>query len=259
MSQKSRIVLPNEVTVRFFPKSDTLESMMEIARSKDFLAETMMMQEIGNCPPMNLLVYDDFLALGLFGENKLDVGISQYSPNLLLQYVDTALSLRHHPIRIIDKTSDREMSQRISPRTSLDWIEYDQRSQVIRENKAVQCPIDRYLSSAQTHDQLFTLSQEYGETFVNHWKIVIDGPAHQGLISEGQEIETFQDNMDNVESFIRQSYPHALVGREPLMFCGLSSPSIPYSCIGVKFERWYAERIDHFGMNKHRSPNPHLN
>ena len=254
MSKKLCINLPNSVDVNFFVEPNNLYEAARIFSSLDFIKETEIMKKVRNFPPFNLLIYDEFMALGLYNEKGVvGVGIRDYCQEGMIEWIDMALSLRKHPIRVVEKTSNEgEMFKRISSRMNLPWIEYDKPTQVIREISGARCPIDDYLESAPISKELYSLVNYDGQVHVAHKKIndnhtkFENGKHLDVLLCEDMGIEIIDSNLDAIELFLRKENPDALIIHEPLTYCGMGCKEVPYSCLAAKFEKWYAKKIGFF-------------
>lgn len=252
MTKKHEIVLPNSVKVSFYPKKDTLERMLEIANTPDFLEETEIMKKLKNFPPASILVYDDFMALGLYdsGGNNT-VGFREYKHDLLMEYVDWAIALRGHAIRIVEKTSKKdEIFERLKPVIDYEWVEYDKPTQALREKTGVPCEPEKIFENLPLTDEAFAIS-DFGPNEVKtvHMKIkeTYSVPNStgglKGVICEGQGRKFYENaKIEEIEEKLRKSYPNALIVREPFAYCSHGCKAKPFSCIAVKFERAYARK-----------------
>ena len=250
--EKQRITLPNDVEVTLYLQNGNLEKMASLANSKDFLQETEVMKARGNSPPFNLLIYDQLMALGLYmQDSRVCAAIRDYDPTGMIDWIDMALSLRQHPIRMVEKTSSKgEMFKRLEPRLSLSWIEYEPETQVLREIPGAKCPIDHFFETAQPKSVLYSLCSYQGKTEVLKMTIhdhILDdadnGDVSEKIKCEGSPIERYDAPIEEVEATLRQQNPNALVVREPLIYCSHGIESRPWCCLPVKFEIFYRDKI----------------
>lgn len=247
-AQKHRITLPNSVEVLCLPEKGNLEGMVALAASSDFVHETEIMKQRNNFPPFNLLVYDNFLALGLFGSNReVSACIRDYSQELLISWIDTALAQYGTPIRIVEKTSEKgKMLERIKPRTDYDWVEYDPKSEVLREIRGKPCQARVLLESMPESNELYAVHEYYGNVEVVHMRIATEeGERLVGLQCKpvGEVGYYTGKTLEEVEKMLKKQHPNTLVVREPLAYCAFGSSSRPFSCLAVIFEEVYARKI----------------
>ena len=247
-AQERRITLPNSIEVLCFSEKDNLEEILALAESSDFIHETEIMKQRGNFPPFNLLVYDNLLALGLFGSNgEVGACIRNYSQELLIGWIDTALAEYGTPIRIVEKTSEKgKMLERIKPRTDYDWIKYNPKSEVLREIMGKPCQARLLLESMPESNELYAVSEHYGNVKVVHMRIATE--EREGLVGlqcrPVGEVQCYNGKTsEGVEKMLKEQHPNALVVREPLAYCSQGSSSRPFSCLAVIFEEVYARKI----------------
>lgn len=250
MTSSYTLKLANDTKVSLYPKNGNLEAMVSLVHTPDFLQETEVMKEIGFSPPFNLLVYDQLLALGLSMSNhSLSVGIKTYSDESLLDWVDMALSLRKHPIRVVEKTTQAgEMFRRLKPRIDLDWIEYDAATQTVRERQGFACAAQNYLQSRPPSNELYALREYKGQVEVIHMRIdesrIFVGPENIKIGAQcvGHGKQFFDTPIADVEAKLRAEHPNALVLQEPLTYCSISTESKPWACLAHLFELIYAKK-----------------
>ena len=256
MSLENNIILGNGVEVSFCPHSDgLLERMISLAKTPDFLAETENMKERGLKTPFNFVIYDDILALGLSTHRgDVDVRFFPYDELFFVDRIDMALSLRGHPVAVVNKTSSQEeFLKRISSRTKLDWIEYDEETGILREVAGKPCLARTYLMSQPASRDLYAL-YEYarpGEEGVLAVHMRIDTNRvnffesfglSPGIQCIGSIPEEYHEPIDDVEKRIRAEHPHTLVMKSPLAYCVQGCEEKPYSCLACVFEKVYAEK-----------------
>lgn len=248
MPPELEITLPDNVILSFYPENTPLEKMVKLASTLDFMEEIEIMKKVGFSPPMNLLIYDNYLALGLYHTGDgMGVGIRPYSDEMLKTWIDIALSLRKHPIRVIDKTQKENFTERLKPRTGLDWIEYD--SQILREIKDKHCKAQKYLESVTLSKDLYAVLEFWGKVEVMHWRIKdyssLKDPKTliEGIICELQGKQRHDPPIENIEKMLKEKHPEALIMREPLRYCSCGDESKPWSCLAHLFEKAYAKQI----------------
>jgi hypothetical protein len=242
MEREKRVRLPNDVEVRMYGNEGKLGAMTEIVTGTDFIEETETMKRVSRFPPMSILMYDDFMALG-FHEDRVVVGMNEYKESHFLEWVDRALSLGKHPVRVIGKTSDEaETLKRLEPRTKLDWIEYDPASKVLKEIDGAPCPAKKYLESLPASNELYSVLEYMGRVLVVRMKI--DRNLETGVIQchsvDGEK--SYALPIEQVENIIRNESPGVPIVREPLKFCNVSDDKKPWACLAHIFETTYADK-----------------
>ncbi len=234
------IQLTHNVTATLLSEEDSeLERMIEVVTGTEFLDETDRMFENRRITPFTLLVYKDILALGVYTEDgMINVGVKKYSNDQLLDWVDKALSLFKHPLRVVNMNKS-DFAERLASRASLGWIDYNPSLELITEKKGVKCPAENFLESNPPNKDLYAISKQFNEVEVAHLRIDIDGNSLQCL---DYGTETFNLPIGDVEDMMRLMHPDSLVLREPLAFCSAKCDNKPYACLAVKFESVYARK-----------------
>jgi hypothetical protein len=249
-------VIETGVPVSIFADERTLGTMEQIVDSLDFMQETEVMLEVGYFPAWNLLVYDDVLALGLYSTNEsLGVGMRPYSQQGMMDWIDKALAEWGTPIRVVDKTTvPGEFARRLAERTNCEWVEYDPKTQVLREKPGAKCTARKQLEAAfafHPFKEVYAVSpmpfEESPFTHVVH--LELKDQAHrigqyqlEGIRCEGEGTD-LPLPLEKAETQLKEMHPEAVVLRQPLMYCNQLSPNKPFSCIACHFEKAYAEKV----------------
>ncbi len=252
MVNEYNFCLTDSLSGKIYYDSGKLEEMLSLVNSSDFLKEAKTMELFRGVPPFNLLLYNDFLVLGIYGTNKkISLGINVYSDHNFLSWLDGPLSFNKSGVRILDKSGNpKEFKRRLELRTKFDWISYNPQTEVMREVLEKKCAFRNYLESMPESDELYSLMNLNGKTFVVHMKInknfnFIDskGNLSKGIRCEGQGVKEYNLPINQVEEKIKKENSKALIFSSPLLTCTKFWGLKEGACIANIFEEVYAEKL----------------
>ncbi|MDP3966273.1 MAG: hypothetical protein Q8Q04_01950 [archaeon] len=250
MNGEDEFFLSDSVRVYLKSEKNKLEELVVLAKSKDVSNEIGIMKKMGDFPPFTMLVYENFLGWSNFHrkDESIILTLTDYSDKMFEAWVDCSFSFNKSPIRIIKKMSSfEEFYRRINLRTSFDWVEYDYKTQVMRENMKKTCSVKKYLDlnlSYSPEKEVYSLTDFQDGVRVNLLMINEDknGPEGKRLFScEGNQ-EMYSLSLGAVEEMILSRNPDAIIVREPFFCCSGSIIKIP-SCVQNVFLKAYLEKL----------------
>lgn len=265
MEYEEEFILGNSFRGKIYGKLEGLEEIVQIINSREFLEEVKVMDLFRGVPPFHLLVYDKFLALGIYGEDKkISLGVKSYSESNLLSWIDTFISFDHNELRIVNKMdAPEEFKKRLDLRTKLPWINYNLKTNLISEIQKEDCLFKKHLREMPLTNELYSLYEIYGKTFAVHLKIndeinfVGDAGLIPGIKSEGRGTQEYKLPIEEVEEKLKTEHPEALVFRAPLLTCTFYYGPKYGSCLGNIFEEVYAEKLG-FDPTRIRKESPKI-
>nr|AQS31202.1 hypothetical protein [uncultured archaeon] len=243
------IFLPGLVNVFLRSDKNKLEELEDIARSDSTLNELNIIKKIGIFPPFSIFVYDYFLGWGIYyAENgRVNPTLTDYSDKMFMDFIDCSFSFNQSPLRVIKKI-DRfeEFSRRIKLRTGFDWIEYNYKTQIMRESPTKSCGIQKPLDmdySIPPRKEIYSLSEGEGYVLVNYFKIEEFEKDRGGKIKFSCECERekYAMSVGAVEEMIISKDSRALIVKEPLLGCSRNIIKFP-PCISNIFMRDYIKK-----------------
>lgn len=252
--------LSDSVEVVFDPRDKNINAISELVSGSDFYEDAQMMLRSLGSVRRTLISYDDLSVIGTGKKGGgIIIGIRQYSHDSIVSAIDMALASEKR-IRILDRTRDRVMQERVESRTCLDWIGYNHNSKVLEELAGIPCPAKKDLQSLPAKKELYSLSSWKAGTMVAHLRIddsymAIDGNGQiiKRIVCKSAGNSLFKAPIDAVEDMLKSGKPDALVIREPLKHC--SDCGAGYSCLSQVYGEMYCSKI---GMEEMQDKYPGL-
>lgn len=250
----------DSINVQLFAGPDEQEAMRKFIGSWDFEGGVEHAMSDDKFPPVRLLVFDDYLAMGFITrDGERSIAVKPNTDNNFFDWVDKSLSVLYHSLKIVDLTSDAgSVIQKLVPITDLDWIDYDPVEHILGEVRTRECDARKYLEVAMpeqtveqsTQKDLYSVSTAYdGRTEVVHMRIDNSycGMTEENIMSDircqGQSTTYHDEPVEEMKALLREQHPDALVLKAPLNFCTHTCPIKGYGCLPAIFEEVYSSKV----------------
>ncbi|MCR4327866.1 MAG: hypothetical protein NUV46_04790 [Nanoarchaeota archaeon] len=247
MDGEASFKLPGFVDVFLKSEKGNLEKILKLVESNDTLNEIDIMKKIGDFPPFSLFVYKDFLGWGNYHikDKGINLTFTDYSDPMFMDWVDCSFSFKNSPLRVVKKMGDLiEFSRRLELRTKFDWVKYDFKTGVMKEDLVGGCVFKKTLDDEDfIRKEIYSLYEEGNVAIANRFWIEESKKDLNGEIDIkcSTDKKVYPMSVGAVEEMILSSDPNALIIKEPFLSCSRNIVNLP-PCISRLFLTSYIKK-----------------